>query len=71
MQEELQFKRETIYGLAFIATLKNYDLSSENFSKAMKSNIDIVRNKLYSAHVQWLKEREASGEWKPTTEIID
>lgn len=71
MKKTIQFKRETVYELAFLATLKDHDLSDECFSEAMKDNVDLVRNKLYFAHIQWMKKHEAGADWGPTTEIID
>lgn len=74
MKKTIQFKRETVYELAFLATLKDHDLSDECFSEAMKNNVAIVRKKIYFAHVQLFKENEESpipkGEWE-TLEILD
>ena len=74
MKKTIQFKRETVYELAFLATLKDHNLSDECFSEAMKNNVAIVRDKIYLAHLQLFKENEENttpkAEWV-TLEILD
>lgn len=69
MADELKVTRETLYTLAFVATVKQIDVDDPAFVEKMCDNVGKIAHTLQVAHEKYSKGMTVT--WEPSAKIVD